>query len=131
MKKALMLSLFLVLFGVPSEAQVCGRVNGALAVPTITVSPGCAGGAIVSRGVGPGLYKLSVRSGTITSILVTPISADTSGDFIATVRRADAGTVFVRTYQVGRACPPAVAIETSCTAANITRKDTDFSFEIR
>jgi hypothetical protein len=48
--------------------------------------------------------------------------ADTNGDFIATVRRADAGTVFVRTYQVSRSCPPAVAIETSCTAANITRK---------
>ena len=103
-----------------------------LAAPTITVSPGCGGGAVVSRGVGPGLYKLSVRLGTtITSILVTPISPDTNGDFIATVRRADPGTVFVRTYQVGRACPPAVAIETSCTAANITRKDTDFSFEIR
>ena len=50
MKKALMLSLFLVLLGVRSEAQVCGRVNGTLAAPTITVSPGCAGGAIVSRG---------------------------------------------------------------------------------
>jgi hypothetical protein len=131
MEKALMLSLFLVLLGVRSEAQVCGRVNGTLAAPTITVSPGCAGGAIVSKPA-VGLYKLSVRSGTtITSILVTPISPDTNGDFIATVRRADAGTVFVRTYQVGRACPPAVAIETSCTAANITRKDSDFSFEIR
>jgi hypothetical protein len=131
MKKALMFSLFLVLLGVRSEAQVCGRVNGTLAVPTITVSPGCGGGAVVSK-PGVGLYKLSVRSGTtITSILVTPISPDTNGDFIATVRRADAGTVFVRTYQVGRACPPAVAIETFCAAANITRKDTDFSFEIR
>ena len=38
MKKALMLSLFLVLLGVRSEAQVCGRVNGTLAAPTITVS---------------------------------------------------------------------------------------------
>jgi len=130
MKKALMLSLFLVLLGARSEAQICGRVNGIIAVPTITVSPGCAGGAIVSK-AGVGLYKLSRSAGAITSILVTPISPDTNGDFIATVRRADAGTVFVRTYQVGRACPPAVAIETACAAANITRKDADFSFEIR
>lgn len=133
MKKVLFVVVLLVLASAPAGAQICGRVNGIPAVPTITVAPGCAGGAIVSR-AGVGLFKLSRSNGTITSILVTPIgdaNANSSGDFIATVRRANAATVFVRTYQVGRACPPAVAIETACAPANITRKDADFSFEIR
>ncbi|MEK6372353.1 MAG: hypothetical protein AABO58_06620 [Acidobacteriota bacterium] len=129
MKNVLFVVALLVLVGAPASAQVCGRVNGIPAVPTITVAPGCVGGAIVSRG-GVGLFKLSRSAGTITSILVTPLG-DENGDFIATVRRVSPTTVFVRTYQVGRSCPPAVPIETGCGPANITRKDADFSFEIR
>jgi len=130
MKKALVLSvLFFVLVGVRSEAQVCGRVNGTLAVPTITVGAGCAAGATVTH-AGVGLYKVSARSGTLVSILVTPLG-DANTDLIATVRRADPATVFVRTYQMARACPPNVPVETGCSGASITRKDADFSFEIR
>src|SRR5687767_4460293 len=100
--KKLFVVVLLVLVSAPAGAQICGRVNGIPAVPTITVAPGCAGGAIVSR-AGVGLFKLSRSAGTITSILVTPLGAS-NADFIVTVRRADASTVFVRTYQVGRAC---------------------------
>lgn len=130
MKKGIMLAVLLALVTVAAQAQVCGRVNGTLAAPTIATPATCAAGAIVSK-TGVGLYKLSIRAGTITTVLVTPISPTQNGDFIATVRRADNATVFVRTYQVGRACPPEVSIETACFPANITRTDTDFSFEIR
>ncbi|HEY6138216.1 MAG TPA: hypothetical protein VI670_10680 [Thermoanaerobaculia bacterium] len=130
MKKGIMLAVSFALVSMAAQAQVCGRVNGTLAVPTITTPATCAGGAIVSKPA-HGLYKLSLRSGTITTILVTPISPTENGDYIATVRRADNATVFVRTYRMGRACPPNVSIETACAAANVTREDVDFSFEIR
>lgn len=130
MKKNVLLAVaFLILVGAQAQAQICGRVNGTLAVPTITVSPGCAGGAVVSK-AGAGLYKLSSGVGSITSILVTPLG-DANSDFIATVRRADSRTVFVRTYKVARACPPNVPIETACLGASHQRLDADFSFEIR
>ena len=130
MKKAIMLTVSFALVSMAAEAQVCGRVNGTLAVPTITTPGGCGGGAIVSKPA-VGLYKLSLRSGTLTTVLVTPIALnENGGDFIATVRRADNATVFVRTYKVARACPANVSIETLCVAASMTRADVDFSFEI-
>lgn len=129
MKKGIMLAVSFALVSMAAQAQVCGRVNGTLAAPTITTPAGCGGGAIVSKPA-HGLYKLSLRSGTITTILVTPISPTENGDYIATVRRADNATVFVRTYRMGRACPPNVSIELSCAAASVTREDVDFSFEI-
>lgn len=128
MKSAFFLVLLLLLVGATAEAQTCGRVNGTLAVPTITVAPGCGGGAAVSK-LGPGLYKM-VRPPGITSILVTALG-NANSDFIAMVRRIDSVTVQVRIYKVGRACPPNVPIETNCLPANISRADSDFSFEIR
>jgi hypothetical protein len=129
MKKAIMLAVLLALVSMAAQAQVCGRVNGTLAAPTITTPATCTGGAVVSKPA-HGLYKLSLKEGAITTILVTPISPTENGDFIATVRRSDKATVFVRTYKVARACPANVSIETLCIAASMTRDDVDFSFEI-